>query len=229
MTHTKRPFKLLPNIPHVIFCEGQDEEMFLRYYIEYLVNKKLVPDTFNIINLGSNEEMRKTLHLFPSLDYFDQMKGFLVVRDAESNAIGAAQSIQQSLKDAFQISIAMDGSFVENQEGMRFGFVLLPGKEREDTFSNGTLEDLCCQILNLSQEEFSGNNLLKVVDSYLDEVQQKRDCSFRTPHKNRLHAYLSGTDSFVGMKIGEASKAKCFDFSSHALDFLKNAILQLAL
>lgn len=67
MTHTKRPFKLLPNIPHVILCEGRDEEMFLRYYIEYLVNKKLVPDTFNIINLGGNEEMRKTLHLFPSL------------------------------------------------------------------------------------------------------------------------------------------------------------------
>ena len=43
MTHTKRPFKLLPNIPHVILCEGRDEEMFLRYYIEYLVNKKLVP------------------------------------------------------------------------------------------------------------------------------------------------------------------------------------------
>ena len=115
MTHTKRPFKLLPNIPYVILCEGRDEEMFLRYYIEYLVNKKLVPDTFNIINLGGNEEMRKTLHLFPSLDYFDQMKGFLVVRDAESNAISAAQSIQQSLEDAFQISIAMDGRFVKRK------------------------------------------------------------------------------------------------------------------
>lgn len=39
MAHTKRPFKLLPNIPYVILCEGRDEEMFLRYYIEYLVNK----------------------------------------------------------------------------------------------------------------------------------------------------------------------------------------------
>ena len=106
-------------------------------------------------------------------------------------------------------------------------FKLLPNIPH--VISNGTLEDLFCQILNLSQEEFSGNNLLKVADSYLDEVQRKRDCSFRTPHKTRLHAYLSGTDSFVGMKIGEASKAKCFDFSNHALDFLKNAILQLAL
>ena len=87
MTHTKRPFKLLPNIPHVILCEGRDEEMFLRYYIEYLVNKKLVPDTFNIINLGGNEEMRKTLHLFPSLDYFDQMKGFLLVRPSLFNKV----------------------------------------------------------------------------------------------------------------------------------------------
>lgn len=66
-------------------------------------------------------------------------------------------------------------------------FKLLPNIPH--VISNGTLEDLCCQILNLSQEEFSGNNLLKVADSYLDEVQRKRDCSFRTPHKNRLHAY----------------------------------------
>lgn len=64
-----------------------------------------------------------------------------------------------------------------------------------------------------------------MANSYLDEAQQKRGCPFKTPHKNRLPAYLSGTESFVGMKIGEASKTKFFDFSSHALDFLKNTIL----
>ena len=39
---------------------------------------------------------------------------------------------------------------------------------------------------------------------------------------------MSGTDDFVGMKIGEAARANCFDFSSEALDFLKDAIVTLA-
>ena len=39
---------------------------------------------------------------------------------------------------------------------------------------------------------------------------------------------LTGTDSFVGMKIGEAAQAGCFDFSHDKLNFLQNALLRLA-
>ena len=39
---------------------------------------------------------------------------------------------------------------------------------------------------------------------------------------------MSGTDDFVGMKIGAAARANCFDFSSEALDFLKDAIVTRA-
>ena len=85
MAKRKGLFQLHPEHPYVILCEGRDEELFLRYYLEYLVAENLVPDSFNIIDLGGNEEMKKTLPLFPSLDYFDQMKGFLIVRDAETN------------------------------------------------------------------------------------------------------------------------------------------------
>ena len=69
-------------------------------------------------------------------------------------------------------------------------FKLLPNIPH--VISNGTLEDLCCQILNLSQEEFSGNNLLKVADSYLycnaekGYGQGKDDKA--TPHNSRLTA-----------------------------------------
>lgn len=45
------------------------------------------------------------------------MKGFLVVWDAKSNAVSVAQSIQQSLKDAFQLSISMDGRFAKIEKG----------------------------------------------------------------------------------------------------------------
>ena len=37
--------KLIPKIPHVILCEGRDEELFLRCYVSHLVEGKVVPDT----------------------------------------------------------------------------------------------------------------------------------------------------------------------------------------
>lgn len=228
MAKKKKSFQLHPEHPYVILCEGRDEELFLRYYIEYLVSKKLVDDSFNIINLGGNEEMKKTLPLFPSLDYFDQMKGFLIVRDAETNAASAAQSVQKTMNTSFDLLLSIDGAFVENQDGIRFGFVLLPGKKADGTFYNGTLEDLCCKILALSDDKASGVALLEMANSYVKTVEEKRKYAFKTIHKNRLHAYLSGTDDFVGMKIGEAAHARCFDFSNDALNFLKDALVDLS-
>lgn len=228
MAKRKGLFQLHPEHPYVILCEGRDEELFLRYYLEYLVAENLVPDSFNIIDLGGNEEMKKTLPLFPSLDYFDQMKGFLIVRDAETNAAGAAQSIQKTMNASFSVSVPITGEVVESQESIHFGFVLLPGRKENGTFYDGTLEDLCCNILAIKDDKTSRFNLLGMADAYVKKVEERRRKPFRTVHKNRLHAYLSGTDEFVGLKIGEAAHARCFDFSSRALDFLKDAIVRLS-
>lgn len=228
MPKKDEPIKFLPNIPYVILCEGADEKNFLCCYIEYLVAHKIVPDTFNVVNLGGNEELGKKLKNLHSVEYHEVMRGFLVVRDAESDAGGAAQSLQHHMNEAFGIDIQLNGQFVKNPDGIRFGFVLLPGKNDEGDFCDGTLEDLCCQILRESPKEFSGNDLLKLSHSYLEAVEQKRQTPLRTAHKNQLHAYLSGTDRFVGLKIGEAARAQCFDFSSPALDFLKEALIELS-
>lgn len=220
--------KLIPKIPYVILCEGRDEELFLRCYVSHLVEGKVAPDTFNIINLGGNEELQKKLRVLHSVEYYDHMQGFLIIRDAEASAVNAARSLQKSMNAAFDMDIPLDGRFTQNSEGIRFGFVLLPGKNDEGDFCDGTLEDLCCQILRESPKEFSGNDLLKLSHSYLEAVEQKRQTPLRTAHKNQLHAYLSGTDRFVGLKIGEAARVQCFDFSSPALDFLKEALIQLS-
>lgn len=69
--------------------------------------------------------------------------------------------------------------------------------------------------------------LTKQVSVYLDKVTDLRNQSLSRCHKNLMHAYFAGTDKFVGMKIGEAAKAACFDFDSPKLDFLRQAILGL--
>lgn len=42
MAKRGKSFQLQPEHPCVILCEGKDEDMFLRYYIKYLVEKNLV-------------------------------------------------------------------------------------------------------------------------------------------------------------------------------------------
>ena len=89
--------KLIPKIPYVILCEGRDEELFLRCYVSHLVEGKVAPDTFNIINLGGNEELQKKLRVLHSVEYYDHMQGFLIIRDAEASAVNAARSLQKSM------------------------------------------------------------------------------------------------------------------------------------
>lgn len=77
------------------------------------------------------------------------------------------------------------------------------------------------------KNELSEEMLKELSIDYVKRAASLRNKNFRTLHKNKLHAYLSGTDSFVGMKIGEAAQAGCFDFSHTALNFLQKALLRL--
>lgn len=64
MAKRGKSFQLQPEHPCVILCEGKDEDMFLRYYIKYLVEKNLVSDSFYIIDLGGNEDMKRGFQFF---------------------------------------------------------------------------------------------------------------------------------------------------------------------
>ncbi len=218
---------LYEECPYVILCEGMDEKQFLIQYIDYLVKKCNLPDKINIYNMGGNEDIRKNLSNIPKIANYNKMKSFLIVRDAEKNEFAAANSLKESILKAFDVEISLKGNFVVNYQNKKIGFVLLPGKDEKGEYIKGTLEDLCVSILKNKDTEFSGKELLENVDKYLVDVKSQRKKDFRTTHKNKLHTYFSSTDSFVGMKIGEAAKAQCFDFSHVNLDFLKNAVIDL--
>lgn len=52
MAVKKTSIRLFPKIPYVILCEGIDEKFFLIQYIEYLVKRGIVPDSYNVIDMG---------------------------------------------------------------------------------------------------------------------------------------------------------------------------------
>ena len=143
----KTSIRLFPKIPYVILCEGIDEKFFLIQYIEYLVKQGIVPDSYNVIDMGGNEELRKNIPVISKLEHYPEMKEFLVLRDAEMDAQAAAISVRQSILRAFSVSIPEDDTFVKNEEGIVFGYTLLPGWSTDKTYRNGTLEDLCWDIM----------------------------------------------------------------------------------
>ncbi|MDR1070204.1 MAG: hypothetical protein LBL37_05430 [Gracilibacteraceae bacterium] len=48
--------------------------------------------------------------------------------------------------------------------------------------------------------------------------------AFSREHKNKLYTYLSLTDEYVGLKIGESARAEAFDFAANNLSPLKGLL-----
>jgi hypothetical protein len=101
------------------------------------------------------------------------------------------------------VEVPDTGDFVySDQYAMKIGFYLWPGLQN-GRFHNGTLENTCCALLHKGQDELDVGLLGELAGNYLASIQSHHG-EFKRAHKNRLHAILSGTDHFVGMKIGEA-------------------------
>lgn len=206
----------------MILCEGRDEERFLIEYLNHLKNNvKTFQDCCNVINFGGIKDLNVTLSLLSKAAYFDNMKSFLIVRDAESSAKSAIQSVSSALFKIWNVKVDFSGILKRTPNGnVKVGFFLFPGLDENENFQNGTLEDLCLDLL-------TDDEVLKFSDEFLNHISNFKNMPFKRHHKNRLHSYFSGTNDFVGMKIGEAAQAGAFDFASMKLEILQCRILQM--
>lgn len=93
----------------------------------------------------------------------------------------------------------------------KIGFLLFPSCSNE--LCNGTLEDLCIEIL----KESEADGITTMVDEFLDTIENKRQAALRHRHKSKLHTYFSVTDKYVGQKIGEAARSGAFDWDNERL------------
>jgi hypothetical protein len=81
-----------------------------------------------------------------------------------------------------------------------------------DSSTNGTLEDLCLGALSSANKD----TILNITDAAVSSASAQAG-AFSREHKNKLHTYLSLTNEYVGLKIGESAKARAFDFSASNL------------
>ena len=203
--------------PLLIVCEGLDAALFLANLLNHLFGKN--HGLFQVEKFDGNEDLPLMLKTLPNLPKFNGIKTLTVIRDAETNASGANQSVQELLRrTGFAVPDKQCVLCFPKEEKYRtiISYALFPTFSDDST--NGTLEDLCFNILPKSTR----TDMKNIVEIALNQAEKLEKHTH--PHKNRLYTYLSLTDKFVGLKLGEAAFAKAFDFDDALLAPLKELL-----
>jgi len=219
----RNKIQLHPETPHLVLCEGADAYFFLLWFLDFL--KKATPafGAFRVYNFGGIAEIKQYLQSLSRLEDFKKIVNSLcILRDAETNAAGACQSIQTALRDTgFAAPDKPCFRMTDSRAAyahISTGFLLFPGCSA--ALRNGTLEDLCLRML----AQGNAKTLLSSVDAALAPYRQQ----LPRLHKNRLHTYFSMTDEFVSLKMGEAARDGAFCYAFPEMESLKSFLLQMA-
>lgn len=207
--------KIKESTQHLILCEGIDEKLFFMWYLDYLKKQPMYANfsEIQLEDIGGNEDIKRQLGLWKLVSGFEQLKTIGIIRDAEKDADAAIRSINQCFTD--NEFAAPDAPFAikinDNAPNTIYG--VLPGFNENGVLQNGTLEDLCLQILKDAQSETK----MDMIQEYLKELQAKFDYQIHHIHKSKLHTFFASDDEYIGKKIGEAAKIGAFDFESPRL------------
>ncbi len=202
--------------PHMVLCEGRDAYYFLCHLLDFFEKGSPALRQFRVHDFRGIEDLRSCLSDLTKADGFETiLRSLSIVRDAETDATAACQSVKGALRDIGlavpETPCSWTSAGSDKYPGIRTGFVLFPSCDANP--KNGTLEDLCLRILP-AQEAAS---VLSAANAVLEQYKPQ----LPRLHKNRLHAYFSLTDKFVSLKVGEAAKAGAFDWSATEIESLK--------
>jgi len=207
-----------------VFCEGHDEYFFFMWFLDYFKKQGCSQfETVQLIDSGGINQLSECIQTWRLSPGFQNINALAVIRDAETDANAAIQSIQDSLQRNNLLSPQTCFQVMRAQGEVSVAFALLPGKCINGQFVNGTLEDLCLEILD-------GDNITeKMVENedYLNQFSQKFQLEMPRLHKAKLHTYFAEHDKYVGLKPGEAARVGAFDFESDLLVPFKAMFLEL--
>ena len=174
-----------------ILVEGNDQRNFFEAFIAHLSLTNI-----QIQNFGGVGQLRDFLEGLVDVTGFQAVKSIGIVRDAETSAQGAFQSVQSSLRNA--------GLSVPNQPEERAGsspavtVLILPGDN-----SPGMLETL----LN---ETFANTPEDACINAFFECVEAVPTVSINNPAKARAYAYLT-TKPNPHHSVGMAAKQSYWD------------------
>ena len=201
----------------IVLCERIDIAAFVDVYIKYLRTQGMEIPKVRIVNLQELENLPQYLE---SLEQFTEPANIAKV-------LVFADASKKRLEKQYFITTALQRSFLQNLE---YNFYLFPRKSEKGNWTPGFMEDLLLPSLSQeSSEECEFYNLHSVTHEFLFSVQNCRGKGnrFVNASRNFLYSYLSGTEKFVGLRLGEAAAKGAFDLENEVFEDLKEFLKNL--
>lgn len=213
--------KIYAGMQHLILCEGIDAQNFLIYYLnsDALATWPALQQTVQVADFGGINQLYMALSTWKNTEGFENIKSLLIIRDAETSATNAIQSVKDAFKKA-NLPQPDGPNSMSKTSAISTGFTLFPSCDKFP--KNGTLEDLC---LNILQEKES--RLLEEIEAFMNKLGNEKLREFPHRFKSKLHTYFSITDKYVSLKIGEAAKAGAFNWDSPQLVNLRDFLVSM--
>ena len=188
----------------IALCERIDIAAFVDAYMQYLRTQGVAIPKVRIVNLQELENLPQYLENLEQFAEPANIGKVIVFADASKKRLDRQYFIKASLKR----KVLQD---------LKYDFYLFPRKSEKGNWTPGFMEDLLLQTLKKeSSEECEFYNLHSITHEFLFTVQNCRgkDNRFANISRNFLYSYLSGTENFVGMRLGEAAAKGAFDLNS---------------
>ena len=201
----------------IALCERIDIAAFLDVYIKHLRTQGLEIPKVCIINLQELENLPQYLE---DLEQFAELANI-------GKVLIFADATKKRLDVQYFITAALKRSFLQNLE---HDFYLFPRKSEKGNWTPGFLEDLLLPALSQeSSEKCEFYNLHSVTHEFIFSVQNGRGKGnrFVNSSRNFLYSYLSGTEKFVGLRLGEAASKGAFDLENEVFRDLREFLSRL--
>lgn len=178
---------------YLILCEGKDAQNFMIQYLnsDVLSVDNRFSDDVQVMDFGGIKMLSSYIATLKNMDGYQDVTRIMVLRDAETNAEGAVDSVTNSfLKNGLVVPERCNQWNFSDTPGTAFS--LFPACCVDLT--NGTLEDLCWDILADERAE----ECRKDVQAFIGEMKNKYSDSILTFEHNVdcTHIFLLRMISF---------------------------------
>lgn len=188
-----------------LLVEGNDDQ----HVVWALCQKHSVPETFDVLDCGSVENVLKEFKL--RLRLADNNHRIAIVVDADMNMKSRWESIISMLKDTGKydcdnIVLPKDGLVLESTDKSypKVGIWLMP-----DNNQSGMLEDFMAALAT------PDDALMKKSEDVLTEIENEGIQKYKPVHRSKakIHTYLAWQD-VPGRPMGQAITANILDSNS---------------
>jgi hypothetical protein len=188
----------------LLLVEGVDDKDF---FIELF--KKIDISDVHILTVDGKGNFATFLQIIANMERFDAVKAIGLIRDADTNAKGAFESLSNSIKK-IQLQPPPQVNSFRSQSGVNVGIFIMPRK-----FEDGMLEDLCL-------ESVQQHGIMPCIDNFVDCISKKLLENEQPKHLSKLkaHIFLSSMPNLVNT-VGLGAKKGYWNFDHPCMDELK--------